>query len=171
MFGEPADKVIAHAVAALMKELPAANRHTAESFIALARQSLPSGAPLHQTAKTAKTVNGKEFTYTGTIDEGIVVQFDKSQPLRISREAIDSIRREIVTREGPALMGAIFSPLMPRSIGEAIQTKYKLSPIMLSYVIPLLRDRGEVQVFKNGRNWYVRAVNTANNGNSSTTGE
>jgi len=55
-------------------------------------------------------------------------------------------------------MGAIFSPLMPNSIGEAIQKKYKLTPINLSYVVPLLRERNLVQALKEGRNWYVEAV-------------
>jgi hypothetical protein len=54
-------------------------------------------------------------------------------------------------------MGAIYSPLMPNSIGEAIYKKYKRSPIVLSYVIPLLQQRNEVRAFKEGRNWLVEA--------------
>jgi len=54
-------------------------------------------------------------------------------------------------------MGAIYSPLMPHSIGEGIKKKYGLTPINLSYVVPLLRERKLVKAFKKGRNWYVEA--------------
>ena len=108
--------------------------------------------------KTSHTVNTKEFSYRGSIDSKVEVVFKNSQPLRISRESIELITKEIESRGGPTLMGAIFSPLMPNSLGKAIQEKYRLSPITLSYVIPLLRERGLVKAFKNGRNWYVEAV-------------
>jgi hypothetical protein len=54
-------------------------------------------------------------------------------------------------------MGAIYSPLMPHSIGEGIQKKYGLTPINLSYVVLLLRERKLVNAFKKGPNWYVEA--------------
>jgi hypothetical protein len=47
---------------------------------------------------------------------------------------------------------------MPTSIGEAIYQKYKLSPINLSYVMPLLQENKELRAFKEGRNWYVEAA-------------
>jgi hypothetical protein len=55
-------------------------------------------------------------------------------------------------------MGANFSPLVPNSIGEAIQRKHKLTPINLSYVVPLMRERGLVRAYKEGRNWIVEAI-------------
>jgi hypothetical protein len=105
-----------------------------------------------------KTVSGKEFFYREMVVGGIEVLFENSQPMKITRESIDRIRQEIIGRQGPALMGAIFSPLMPHSIGEAIQQKYKLSPINLSYVVPLLCKRNEIRAYKSGRNWYVQAI-------------
>ena len=50
---------------------------------------------------------------------------------------------------------------MPNSIGEAIQKKHRLTPINLSYVVPLLSERNLVRAFKEGRNWYVEAVQNA----------
>jgi hypothetical protein len=107
---------------------------------------------------TSRTVNGKPFKYRGSLDEGLEIFFENSQPLRITKANIDKIRKEINDRKGPALMGAIYSPLMPNSIGEAIQTKYKLTPINLSYVVPLLQERHLVNAFKDGRNWYITAT-------------
>jgi hypothetical protein len=44
--------------------------------------------------------------------------------------------------------GRILFPLMPNSIGEEIQRKHKLTPINLSYVVPILRDNGIIRAFK-----------------------
>jgi len=107
---------------------------------------------------TGRTVNGKPFRCCGSIDEKLEIFFENSQPLRITKDSIDKIRKEIAPRKGPALMGAIYAPPMPSSIGEAIQTKHKLTPINLSYVVPLLQERHLVSAFKEGRNWYITAT-------------
>jgi hypothetical protein len=160
MHQKSAAAIIESAVLAYVAALPDADRTLVESLAARAKQSLASrrDGSDGDGLRTSKTVNGKEFTYRGSIDSGIEVLFENSQPLRITHESINRIKQEIVRRKGPALMGAIYSPLMPNSIGEAIQQKYKLTPINLSYVIPLLCERNEVRAFKEGRNWYVQAV-------------
>jgi hypothetical protein len=160
MLQEPIAVVLERAVLAYVASLPSADRDLIQSLTTRARQSLSTrsnGSDNEQT-RTSRTVTDKEFVYKGSIDEGLEVLFDNSQSLRVTRESIERIREEILRRQGPALMGAIYSPLMPNSLGEAIQKKYRLSPINLSYVVPLLRERDEVQVFKKGRNWYVEPV-------------
>src|SRR5438876_6563503 len=159
MLQQPTSAVLERAVLTYITSLPEADRKLVQSLATRARQSLS----LHSESEnggvqTSKTVNGKEFRYRGSIDDGLEILFENSQPLRITCESIHRIKEEIESRKGRALMGAIFSPLMPNSIGEAIQKKYKLTPINLSYVVPLLRERNLVQALKEGRNWYVEAV-------------
>jgi hypothetical protein len=157
---QPASTILETAVRAFIAALPDADRKLVESLASRALESVQQSSQAETAAKRVRvcsTVSGSHFEYTGSLDEGIEVLFQKSRPLRITRESIGLIRQEIAQRKGPALMGAIFSPLMPNSIGEAIQKKHRLTPINLSYVIPLLRERGVVRAFKEGRNWYVAA--------------
>ena len=166
MHQKSAASIVESAVLSYVASLPEGDRTLVESLAARARRSLSSqrgGADIGS-LRTSKTVKGKEFTYKGSLDSGIEVYFENSQPLRITHVSINRIREEIVKRKGPALMGAIYSPLMPSSIGEAIQQKYKLTPINLSYVIPLLRENNEVRAFKEGRNWYVDAMSKPQKG-------
>jgi hypothetical protein len=160
MLQEPASLVLERAVLAYITSLPLADRDLVKSLATRARVSLSTQSTVSTSGdiRSSRTVKGTEFIYKGSIEDRIEVLFENAPPLRITRENIDRIREEIVSRKGPGLMGAIFSPLMPNSIGEAIQTKYRLTPISLSYVIPLLRERGEVRAFKEGRTWYVEAV-------------
>jgi hypothetical protein len=156
----PASTILENAVQAFIAALPDGDRKLVGSLATRALESVQQSSEAETAARPMRlcnTVNGKQFNYTGSLDEGISVMFEKSRPLRITRESMDRIRQEIEHRKGPALMGAIYSPLMPNSIGEAIQRKYKLTPINLSYVVPLLREHGIVRAFKEGRNWYVAA--------------
>ncbi|HEV2202181.1 MAG TPA: hypothetical protein VGR73_20365 [Bryobacteraceae bacterium] len=156
---QPAFAILERALLAYVASLPGADRGLVESLAARARQSLSSQTEAGGSAvRNSETVTGKEFKYRGSIDSGLEILFERSQPLRITRESIDKIRAEIMKRKGPALMGAIYDPLMPNSIGKAIMDDYKLTPIVLSYVIPLLAERKEVRAFKGGRNWYVEAL-------------
>ena len=160
MLQESTSLVLERAVVAYITSLPLVDRDLVELLATRARQSLSTQSSVSPEGdiRSSRTVKGKEFIYKGSIDDRIEVLFENAPPLRITRENIDRIREEIVSRKGPGLMGAIFSPPMPNSIGMAIQRKYRLTPISLSYVIPLLRERGEVRAFKEGRSWYVEAV-------------
>jgi len=156
----PTSTILEDAVQGLIAALPEGDRNLVESLAGRALESVRRSSQADKATgrvRACTTVSGKRFEYTGSLDAGIEVQFPSSRPLRITREGIYHIRREIEQRKGPVLMGAIFSPLMPNSIGEAIQRKYKLTPINLSYVVPLLRELGVVRAFKEGRSWYVAA--------------
>jgi hypothetical protein len=52
-------------------------------------------------------------------------------------------------------MGACLMPLVADSLGKAIYLKHKLTPIHLSFVIPLLQSEGFCSARKEGRNWLV----------------
>src|SRR3974377_1797268 len=166
MLQQPMSVVVERTVLAYIGSLPEKDRDLIESLAARAAQSLAqqSGEPkqggtqMNGGRRLSRTVTGKEFAYIeGSV--GIEVFFENSPPLRISHENMERIKHELVSRKGPALMGAIFSPLMPHSIGKAIHDKYGMTPINLSYVVPLLREAGIVRAFKEGRNWYVEGVN------------
>jgi hypothetical protein len=85
-------------------------------------------------------VTGVDFEYTGSLDSGLVVLFEKSA-LKITLEIIRVIRGEILKRN-PVLMGANRKPLVADSIGETLWTEYKVSPQVMSYVLPLLVEEG-----------------------------
>jgi hypothetical protein len=88
----------------------------------------------------SKTVTGVDFEYTGSLDAGLVVLFQKSA-LKITPEIIRVIRGEILKRS-PVLMGANRKPLVADSIGETLWTEYNVSPQVMSYVLPLLVEEG-----------------------------
>ena len=152
--------VLQRAIEDFIEHLPDHDRALIKALTTRALNSLQKRADddTPREESTGRTVNGKPFRYRGSIDDGLEILFENSQPLRITKASIDKIREEIADRKGPALMGAIFSPLMPDSIGEAIQTKHKLTPINLSYVVPLLQEQRLVNAFKEGRNWYIAAT-------------
>lgn len=158
---QPTSVVLEKAVLSFIEALPNGDRSLVQSLATRALESVQQSSqaePNTKAIRVCNTVSGKQFRYRGSLEEGIETLFDNSQPLRITRENIDLIRQEIESRKGPALMGAIFAPLMPHSIGKAIQEKYRLSPINLSYVVPLLRERGLIRTFKESRNWYIEAI-------------
>ena len=88
----------------------------------------------------SKTVTGVDFEYEGSLDSGLVVQFEKST-LKIAPEVVRVIRAEILKRS-PVLMGASRKPLVPDSVGETLWTEHKKSPQVMSYVLPLLVEEG-----------------------------
>ena len=57
--------------------------------------------------RISETVSGKEFRYRGSIEDGVEILFESSQPVRITSESIHRIKGEIDSRKGRALMGAI----------------------------------------------------------------
>jgi hypothetical protein len=84
-----------------------------------------------------KTLLGKPYEYTGTLATGIVV----NSATRISADIIRVIRSEI-TETSPVLMGASRAPLVADSVGETLNVKYRKSPQVMSYVLPLLIEEG-----------------------------
>jgi hypothetical protein len=88
----------------------------------------------------ARTVMGKPFSYSGSLTRGLTVEFDKTD-LKISPEIIQIIRDEISTRS-PVKMGANRRPLVPDSIGETLYEQHRVSPQVMSYVLPLLVAEG-----------------------------
>jgi predicted transcriptional regulator len=159
MLQQPNSTILERAISTFVGSLTDADQELVESLAMRARQSLfQQSAASDGSILTSNTVTGKDFRFRGSLDDGLEVFFENSQPLRVTRESIDLIRKEIESRKGPALMGANFSPLVPNSIGEAIQRKHKLTPINLSYVVPLMRERGLVRAYKEGRNWIVEAI-------------
>jgi hypothetical protein len=103
----------------------------------------------------ARTVKGSLFKYTGSLKTGLEVFFPNSPSLKISAESIRLIREEIDARSGSVRMGACLKPLVADSLGEAIYCKHKLTPIHLSFVIPLMESEGFCSTWKEGRNWLV----------------
>jgi hypothetical protein len=86
----------------------------------------------------AKTLMGKEFKYTGSLEKGLIIH--KKVEIHIPLKIIQIIRNEI-ERRSPVLMGACRDNPIKDSIGETL-LKHKLSPQNLSYVIPLLIEVG-----------------------------
>jgi hypothetical protein len=92
----------------------------------------------------SKTITGKEFEYTGSLDAGLTMQFRKTT-LKIAPEIVRVVRSEIAKRS-PVLMGACFKPLVADSVGETLWLEHKISPQVMSYVLPLLIEEGFCRV-------------------------
>ncbi len=82
----------------------------------------------------------KRFEYSGSLKTGLLVLFESSAT-KIKPEMIQIIRDEITTRS-PVLMGASRKPLVKGSVGETLWLKHKISPQVMSYVLPLLIEEG-----------------------------
>jgi len=87
-----------------------------------------------------KTVTGKSFEYSGSLANGVVVHHQKSQT-KIPLKVIEVIRNEIEKRS-PVLMGACLKPLVANSVGETLQLEHRVSPQVMSYILPLLIEEG-----------------------------
>jgi hypothetical protein len=85
------------------------------------------------------------FEYSGSLQSGLVIRFASGGKLAIDRDTIDIIRQEIVQRS-PVLMGASRKPLVQNSVGEALKVRYRKSPQLMSYVLPLLVEAGFCKV-------------------------
>lgn len=110
------------------------------------------------------TFNKIPFLYEGSIDSflrifplnkenkktGVVVQID--------RDTIDFVKGIIAEKETIA-MGACRDNPFPNSIGEMLLKRGK-SPQFLSYILPLLEERGFLTHFKEGRAYYVKKHGT-----------
>ena len=88
----------------------------------------------------ARTVTGKQFSYSGSLTRGLTVEFDKID-LKISPEIIQIIRNEI-SKRSPVKMGANRKPLVADSVGETLYANHHVSPQVMSYVLPLLIEEG-----------------------------
>lgn len=88
----------------------------------------------------ARTETGKAFEYSGSLATGIAVSFQKSA-VRIGPDIIAIIRKEIEERS-PVLMGANRKPLVANSVGETLWLEHRISPQVMSYILPLLVDEG-----------------------------
>jgi hypothetical protein len=94
----------------------------------------------------SKTITGKPFEYSGSLDTGLVVH--KKVDVPIKAKIVQIIRTEIQNRS-PVLMGACFKPLVADSVGETLARDYRVSPAVLSYVVPLLIEEGFCRVNDN----------------------
>jgi hypothetical protein len=158
----PTARVLEQAVSELLRSLPDEDRNLVESLASRARivkNHLTSRANTVEDAsvKQAATVTGKTFKYTGSLETGLIVHFANSNPIKISAESVQRIRDKISSLS-PVLMGAIYSPLMPNSLGKAIKEEHQLTPITLSYVVPLLEHEKFCRTYKEGRNWIVEIL-------------
>jgi hypothetical protein len=70
-----------------------------------------------------------------------LVFFFPRSTLTIKPETIRVIRSEIQKRT-PVLMGANRKPLVADSVGETLSLEHRLSPQVMSYVLPLLVEEG-----------------------------
>lgn len=103
----------------------------------------------------SKTVMGIDFEYSGSLASGLLVVFKRSKSvLKIRPETIKFIRTEI-TRRSPVLMGANRKPLVADSVGETLWLEHKISPQVMSYVLPLLVEKGFCTV-SDGRPFVIR---------------
>jgi hypothetical protein len=107
------------------------------------------------------TVTGKPFAYEGDLTAGLVVYptgDDRTElsgkTLRIPAEGILFIRREIESARSIA-MGACRDNPAHGSLGDKLRQRGS-SPQWLSYVVPLLREDGFCDAFKQGRGYVVR---------------
>ena len=106
-------------------------------------------------ALTARTVNGIEFDYTGSLADGLIIYFRRSGTrMPISPRTVSIIRNEIATRS-PVPIGANRDGVTD-SVGKTLRTEHGLSPQHLSYVVPLLVDEGFCRVEKEGRAFILR---------------
>ena len=89
---------------------------------------------------TGNTIQGSPFQYSGSLEAGLVISF-KHAAMRITPEIISVIRSEI-TKRSPVLLGSCRKPLVPNSIGETLWIAHRVTPQMVSYVVPLLVQEG-----------------------------
>jgi hypothetical protein len=87
-----------------------------------------------------RTLMGKRFEYSGSLAEGLRVNFSTTS-LKIDLKTIAIIRGEI-ERRSPVKMGASRSPLVLNSVGETLWGEHRVSPQVMSYVLPLLIAEG-----------------------------
>jgi hypothetical protein len=87
-----------------------------------------------------RTLMGKTFEYSGSLATELVVKFRNTQ-LKISPKIVAAIRREI-ERRSPVKMGANRKPLVANSVGETLYEQHRVSPQVMSYVLPLLIEEG-----------------------------
>ena len=86
------------------------------------------------------TVTGVQFEYTGSLATGLTISF-RNSAMKITPQTITIIRDEIIKRS-PVLMGANRKPLVADSVGETLRLKYRTTPQVMSYVLPLLVEEG-----------------------------
>ena len=103
----------------------------------------------------AKTVTGKSFSYSGSLAQGLTVEFEKMD-LKISPEIIQVIRNEI-SKRSPVKMGANRKPLVADSVGETLYEQHGVSPQVMSYVLPLLVAEGFCTV-NDGKPFVIQRV-------------
>ena len=159
----PAARILECALQALLGSLPTKDQQLVTELVDRsldAHQNVNprSSASENAEPKEANTVTGKIFKYLGSLSDGLTIVFDNSNPMEISAEKIALIKAEIARRKGPVLMGAIYSPLMPNSLGEAISKRHGITPITLSYVVPLLQQARFCRTWKKGRAWVIETV-------------
>lgn len=116
--------------------------------------------------KQSKTVTGKRFYYHGKISRSLTVYpTDKGGTKRsggkvpIPAHAVDFIRGEI-HKAGVITMGACRDCPPSGSLGDKLRREQGKSPQFLSYVIPLLREEGFCEYFKEGRRHMIRYTGT-----------
>ncbi len=103
----------------------------------------------------SKTVMGIDFEYTGSLDSGLTVLFKRSKTKqKITPETVNTIRNEI-TKRRPVLMGANRKPLVADSVGETLWSEHRVSPQVMSCVLPLLVEEGFCTVSA-GRPFMIR---------------
>jgi hypothetical protein len=95
---------------------------------------------------TSRTITRVDFEYSGSLDTGLIIH--KRTDVPITQETVQIIRREIQNRT-PVLMGACRKPLVADSVGETLWTEHRVSPQVMSYVLPLLVEEGFCRVSDN----------------------
>jgi hypothetical protein len=91
----------------------------------------------------SRTITGKDFKYSGSLYAGLIIH--KIVAVKIKPEIVQIIRAEIQNRN-LVLMGACRKPLVADSIGETLWLEYRVSPQVMSYVLPLLVEEGFCRV-------------------------
>ena len=108
------------------------------------------------------TFTGTKFGYAGSIASGIVVYILDGQGIAtgtkvlVDKDTIDFIVKQI-RRSGAIKMGACRDNPSKGSLGELL-LGVKKSPQVLSYVLPLLEDKGVglIHHYKAGRTFWVK---------------
>lgn len=110
------------------------------------------------------TFNKTPFLYEGSVDSSLrIFPLNKESKktgvvVQIDRDTIDFVKRIIAEKETIA-MGACRDNPSPNSLGEMLLKRGK-SPQFLSYILPLLEEKGFLTHFKEGRAYYVKKHGT-----------
>lgn len=110
--------------------------------------------------KEGMTFTGKKFLYEGSINSSVIVYplYGSGQrtgsKIYIDKKIVD-LTKSAIENKSEIPMGACYDNPSPNSLGELLYKK-KISPLLLSYILPLLEEEGYITHYKEGRGFWVK---------------